>query len=154
MRFHRLLFAPLTLAVLGATPGCSSEERVVSDEPTTTSAPAAAAPAEPPPAPGFDEARQVEIDPSAQEPIMPVPLNSLEPGPDDRSIQLTVWGDPCTVIAAVEITESTSQVVVTASVGRNTDADVACIEIAELLGTTVDLEGPLGDRALMDGYSP
>lgn len=154
MRFHQLLVASLALAALSPFWGCASEEQVVSDDSTTSAVPATTAPVEPPPAPGFDEARQVEVDPSAQEPIMPVPLNSLEAGPDNTSIQLSVWGDPCTVIADVEVTESASEVVVTASVGRSTGADVACIEIAELLGTTVELDRPLGDRVLVDGYTP
>lgn len=153
MRFHHLLVALSVLTALSATSACSSDEQIVSEGSTTTATPVTTS-FEAPPAPGFDEARQVEIDPSAQEPITPVPLNSLEPGPDGRSIQLTVWGDPCTVIAAVDIAEAASEVVVTASVGRSTGADVACIEIAELLGTTVALDDPLGDRTLVDGYTP
>jgi hypothetical protein len=63
----------------------------------------------------------------------------LPPGPD------------CYELAAVELVESADAVSVTLQVAPMTDAGGACPTERARAVTEVDLQAPVGDRALLDG---
>mgnify|MGYP000651517446 CR=1 FL=1 len=60
--------------------------------------------------------------------------------------------EPCYVLDRIDVVERETKVTVTLWEGRAPGSeDVACIEIAELKTTVIQLEEPLGDRKLLDG---
>ena len=73
---------------------------------------------------------------------------------DGSQLLISYWSgvEPCSVLDHVDVRETRKKVTVTLFEGRSpTDEDVACIEIALLKGTIVELEEPLGDRKVVDG---
>ena len=60
--------------------------------------------------------------------------------------------EPCSVLDRVRVEETDTTVTITIREGSDpTQPDVACIELAVLRGTRVQLDAPLGDRDLIDG---
>jgi hypothetical protein len=60
--------------------------------------------------------------------------------------------EPCYVLDRIDVVERETKVTVTLWEGHAPGSeDVACIEIAELKTTVIQLEEPLGDRKLLDG---
>jgi hypothetical protein len=100
--------------------------------------------------------------PSRARPVEPMPgMAGVRPHPfvksivnDDGTVTIVFWGgvEPCDVLDHVDVGYGTSVVTVTLFSGHDPSAgDVACIDIAELKSVTINLDEPLGDRAIEDG---
>ena len=75
-------------------------------------------------------------------------------GDDGSSVTIFFWSgvEPCYVLDHVDIDEGPDAVTITLFEGHDTtDGDVACIDIALLKKVVVQLDGPVGDRAIVDG---
>ncbi len=94
------------------------------------------------------------------EPVIPKP-GTLNPRPvqfdsweqlDDDTIRVhyTTGVEPCYVLDRVELDETADSVTITLFIGSGQEG-VACIEIAMLAFTDVDLAEPLGNRSVVDG---
>lgn len=68
---------------------------------------------------------------------------------DDDTLQLVVRGSPCMLIEDVVVTESPAEVRVLVLGGRDAAVET-CQEGASTWAVEVDLDAPLGDRALLD----
>ncbi|WP_242659203.1 hypothetical protein [Thermostaphylospora chromogena] len=136
-------------AVSGASPTASSApetppDRVVS----TTLAPPDTVPATPTGSPSPVEPKGGVANPRA------VPWDSATPVGDGKRVRLIWWSgvEPCYTLDRVDVKESASSVEITLYEGPPGDAGkVACIEIAVLKTTTVELDEPVGGRTLVDG---
>jgi hypothetical protein len=98
-------------------------------------------------------------------PIEPNPDGTTDPRPnafddyavsdDGTTLTLSFYMgvDSCYSLDHVQVDETDTSVTVTIFTGGNPDLDpdTACIEIAELRSTTVELAAPLGDREVVDG---
>ena len=71
-------------------------------------------------------------------------------GPQQVRVQFYGGVEECEGLARVKVEETEHAVTITLFVGRVPTAEV-CIEIAVLKSVTVELEGPLGDRRILDG---
>jgi hypothetical protein len=73
---------------------------------------------------------------------------------DGSSVTVFFWSgvEPCYVLDHVDVDEGTGAVTITLFEGHDASAgDVACIEIALLKKVVVPLDGPVGDRRIIDG---
>ena len=73
---------------------------------------------------------------------------------DGTSITVFFWSgvEPCYVLDHVDVDQGPSTITVTLFEGHDASAgDVACIEIALLKKVVVQLDGPVGDRRIVDG---
>ena len=125
---------------LTSAPATSDPESPVSSSPGGT---------DPNPAPG---ASPVEPQPG-QDDVRPVGWESAKPI-GDRTVRVKFWSgvEPCNVLDRVETEYGPKSVTITLYEGHTpTDEDVACIELALLKQTTVELEEPLDGRKIVDG---
>ena len=73
---------------------------------------------------------------------------------DGSSVTVFFWSgvEPCYVLDHVDVDERPDTVTITLFEGHDTIADnVACIDIALLKKVVVQLDGPVGDRTIVDG---
>ena len=73
---------------------------------------------------------------------------------DGSSVTVYFWSgvEPCYVLDHVDVDEAPDTVTITLFEGHDTTAgDVACIDIALLKKVVVELDGPVGDRSIVDG---
>lgn len=73
---------------------------------------------------------------------------------DGSSVTVFFWSgvEPCYVLDHVDVDEGPDAITITLFEGRDASAgDVACIEIALLKKVVVPLDGPVGDRRIVDG---
>jgi hypothetical protein len=73
---------------------------------------------------------------------------------DGSSVTVYFWSgvEPCYVLDHVDVDEGSDTVTITLFEGHDTTAgDVACIDIALLKKVVVELDGPVGDRSIVDG---
>lgn len=149
---HRKLVALLMLvAVLAA--GCGD------DSATPGAGPSASA----------DPDGVVSSTPGAGDDPNPSP-SYTQPNPGQEDVRAIAWDsynadqkgrlyisyysgvEPCYVLDRIDVIERETKVTVTLWEGHAPGSeDVACIEIAELKTTVIQLEEPLGDRKLLDG---
>lgn len=126
---------------LGCDDTVSSEpDAPVSSEPRDT---------EPAPDPG---ASPVEPQPG-QEDVRAIRWHSAK-AIGNEAVRVRFWSgvEPCNVLDHVEVDYSATAVTITLYEGSSpTEEDVACIELALLKETTVELDEPLGRRRLRDG---
>lgn len=104
---------------------------------------------EPVPGPG---ASPVEPQPG-QVDVRPVRWESAKPL-GDSSVKVKFWSgvEPCNVLDRVETEYAPKAVTITLYEGHSpTEEEVACIELALMKQTTVELEEPLGGRTIIDG---
>ena len=82
------------------------------------------------------------------------PFDSASVGDDDTTVTIDfVSGvEPCTVLDHVDVRYGTDVVTLTLHEGHDPNAgDVACIEIGVFKQVVVQLDEPLGGRAIVDG---
>jgi hypothetical protein len=104
-------------------------------------------------APCDDAAAPIEPTGDALNPI-PTAIVGHTASADGTSLDVTFYMgvEECNRLDRVEVEETDTTVTITIFTGANPDAaGVACIEIAELRSTTVELDAPLGDRTVVDG---
>ena len=73
---------------------------------------------------------------------------------DGSSVTVFFWSgvEPCYVLDHVDVDEGPDTITITLFEGHDTIADnVACIDIALLKKVVVQLDGPVGDRTIVDG---
>ncbi len=73
---------------------------------------------------------------------------------DGNTLYVKYWSgvEPCNVLDHVDVEYTSDEVIVTVWEGSSpTDKNTACIEIAVLKTTIVELDEPLGDRKVVDG---
>ncbi len=73
---------------------------------------------------------------------------------DGSSVTVFFWSgvEPCYVLDHVDVDEGPDAVTITLFEGHDaSDGDVACIDIALLKKVVVQLDGPVGDRRIVDG---
>ena len=73
---------------------------------------------------------------------------------DGSSVTVYFWSgvEPCYVLDHVDVDEGPDTVTITLFEGHDAIAgDVACIDIALLKKVVVQLDGPVGDRSIVDG---
>jgi len=73
---------------------------------------------------------------------------------DGRSVTVFFWSgvEPCYVLDHVDVKEGSDAVTITLFEGHDTSGgDVACIDIALLKKVVLQLDGPVGDRSIVDG---
>ena len=76
------------------------------------------------------------------------------PSADGTSVAIDFWSgvEPCAVLGRVDVDYGPNAVTITLREGHlDSGEDVACIEIAVLKQTIVQLDEPLGDRKVVDG---
>jgi hypothetical protein len=116
---------------------------------------------------GPDEPVSTTIDPNAPVPKGSPSITEPQPGQADvrpipwdrykaqgKTLRIKWWSgvEPCNVLDHVDVEETPEKVTVTLYEGHTeSDEDVACIEIAVLKTTIVELSTPLGDRKVVDG---
>ena len=105
---------------------------------------------------------QVPVEPSSS-PVVPTPgmagvrargWDDADVSADGRRVTISfVSGiEPCAVLDHVDVDYGAGAVTVTLYEGHDPDAgDVACIDIGVFKSVIVDLDEPLGDRAIRDG---
>jgi hypothetical protein len=89
--------------------------------------------------------------------VRPIPFDQVRVGSDGRTLQIDfVAGiEPCSVLDRVDVRAEADRVTITLYEGSDPSAgQVACIMIAEFKRVIVQLDQPLGDRAIVDGASP
>lgn len=99
------------------------------------------------------QASPVDPNPDAVN-TMPIRWDSYEERAGGNELEMLFWSgvEPCYVLAEVEVEETPDKVTVTLHQGNlETEEDTACIEIALLKSTIVELDEPLGDRKVVDG---
>lgn len=82
------------------------------------------------------------------------PFDGASVGDDGRTITIDfVSGvEPCYVLGRIDVDEGRDAVTITLFEGHiDTGEDVACIDLGVLKRTTVTLDGPVGDRTIVDG---
>jgi hypothetical protein len=83
--------------------------------------------------------------------VQPRPWQSAEPvGPAELRVEFYGGIEECEGVDHVEVDERRRSIVVTVFVGQVRQAE-ACIEIAVLKAVTVPVDGPIGDRRIVDG---
>lgn len=84
--------------------------------------------------------------------VAPVPWVEVEPDDDQTALRVTWWSgnQDCYGLDHVEVTEADDAVTITVLQGRDPDVDI-CTEEAVLVATTVELDGELGPRSILDG---
>jgi len=111
-----------------------------------------------PPCPGDDlgpsgGAQPVEPRPGMAD-VHPIGFDKAIVGHDGASVTIFFWSgvEPCYVLDHVDVSYGEDAITVTLFEGHDPSAgDVACIEIAQLKSTVVQLDQPVGDRAIVDG---
>lgn len=101
----------------------------------------------PDPTPSYTEPQPGQLD------VRPIAWESYNIGSDDR-LYVSYWSgvEPCYVLDRVEVEYLPKKVFITLFEGHSpADEDTACIEIAMLKTTIVELDEPLGDRKVLDG---
>jgi hypothetical protein len=86
--------------------------------------------------------------------IGPVPWAGVGVSDDGRMLTVRFWSgvEPCNVLDHVDVDRGENELTVTLFEGREPDSDdVACIEIAVLKAVRIELDSPVGDRAIRDG---
>ena len=84
----------------------------------------------------------------------PVPWSLHGVSGDGRTVRAAWYSgvEPCSVVDSVRVKETDDAVTITIQEGADpAQPDVACIDLAVLRGTRVQLDAPLGDRDLIDG---
>ena len=117
--------------------GDNSAVHDVGEEPTAT-----------PPQPETVEPNAHAVDLRAR------PFDSATVGDDGRTIAIDfVSGvEPCYVLGRVDVEEGPGAITITLFEGQlDVGDDVACIDIGVFKRTTVTLDEPVGDRAIVDG---
>jgi hypothetical protein len=100
--------------------------------------------------PGAGERRQVTAEDGLDNPV-PTFIESYASIDDDTvELRFSMGVADCYGLAAVTVGDAADAVTVTVKTGSKPGAQV-CIEIAELVATTVDLPTPLAGRPLIDG---
>jgi hypothetical protein len=85
--------------------------------------------------------------------LTPVRLVSLR-AVDESVVEARYWSgiEPCTAVGRIDVVETDTTVTVKVWIGTpESERDTVCIMIAELHAVRVQLEEPVGDRALIDG---
>src|SRR5262245_1849300 len=86
--------------------------------------------------------------------VHPIRWSKVTPGPDERSLIVAFWSEPCSAVDHVGIAERTDRIVLTLYVGTSpSDENQPCVQSAEYLGVKVPLSSPLGNRKVVDGTS-
>ncbi|HEX9766428.1 MAG TPA: hypothetical protein VGA36_06665 [Nitriliruptorales bacterium] len=163
---HRLGTAALAMAALLAATACGlasdSDAAVVSDPLPAVD--------DPMPVDGPDDigdgkgsggadhdpaaAKKVEAYPGGTVQTRARPWEQVEPNGDQTELTVFWWSGvaPCTVLDRVEVEETDDAVTITIYEGAAADnPDAMCIQIAEYHAYTVELEGELGARSVIDG---
>ena len=86
--------------------------------------------------------------------VLARPFDSASVGDDDTTVTIDfVSGvEPCTVLDHVDVRYGADEVTITLHEGHDPNAgDVACIEIGVFKQVIVQLDEPLGGRAIVDG---
>jgi len=115
-------------------------DEVVSNTPGTSDPDDGRIPPPVKPQPGQDDVRAVGWD-------------SVKPL-DEDTVKVKFWSgvEPCNVLDHIDVTYEPKTVTITLFEGSSpSDTDTACIEIALLKQTIVDLDEPLGGRKVVDG---
>jgi hypothetical protein len=84
---------------------------------------------------------------------MPVPIACIGPVDEQRIAIgfLMPPGPDCFELAAISLAESSDAVAVTLFVSPTANVEDSCPTVGERVVTEVDLQAPVGDRALLDG---
>src|SRR5262249_55175191 len=86
--------------------------------------------------------------------VHPIRWSKVTPGPDERSLTLAFWSEPCSAVDHVGLAERADRVVVTLYVGISaSEENQPCVQTAEYVGVKVPLSSPLGNRKVIDGTS-
>jgi len=86
--------------------------------------------------------------------VHPIRWAKVAARPDDRSLTVVFWSEPCIDVDHVGLAEETDQVVVTVYVGTSpSEEKQPCAQTAEYLGVKVSMSSPLGSRRVVDGAS-
>jgi len=147
----------LTVGVLAVTGTACGDDDGSVDTGTTTSADPDESVESPPldgTLPGEEPGAELVEPRAGMAGVTPHGFESADPVDDGRVLAVRYWSGvaPCSVLDSVEVDESATEVVVTLMVGHEPDAgDVACIQIAQLYETRVELRAPLGEREVVDG---
>jgi hypothetical protein len=107
-----------------------------------------AAPSDP-----YDGAQTVEPRPGMAN-VHPLGFDKAVVSDDDTSVTIFFWSgvEPCYVLDHVDVEYGGEAITITLLEGHDPSAgDVACIEIAMLKKTVVQLDQPVGDRVIVDG---
>jgi hypothetical protein len=140
-----MLTAVLTVACgEGTTPGASPSASADPDDPVS-STPGGGG--NPNPSPSYTQPKP------GQENVHAIGWDSYSADKKGRLFISFYSGvEPCYVLDHIDVIERDEKVTITLWEGNAPDSeDVACIEIAELKTTIIQLEEPLGQRKLLDG---
>lgn len=113
-------------------------------------------PLPPPPASASPEPTPNSMTPQAAVDLHRQPWTRAEPVPGTSDVDVygtLTGGPPCAVLGRVDLIETEKSVTITVWVGREKDAacDGPQPEIGYPFLTRVQLDGPVGDRRLVDG---
>jgi hypothetical protein len=100
-----------------------------------------------------DGAQLVEPTPGITD-VRPHIFDHVVVNDDGTSLTVFFWSgvEPCYVLDHVDVREGPDAITLTLFEGHDASAgDVACIEIALLKKVVVQLDGPVGDRRIVDG---
>lgn len=89
--------------------------------------------------------------------LYPMGWDRVDVADDDRTITVHFWSgiEPCYVLDHVDVAYADDTITITLYEGHDPQAeDVACIEIAMAKSVTIQLDEPIGARALVDGAEP
>jgi hypothetical protein len=142
-----------TVGVPIADPGtCGEQVTGTGPDATVSSTPCSG---EQPPAPAdpYDYADLVEPRPGMAG-VHPLAFDTTVVSDDGTSVTVFFWSgiEPCSVLDHVDVTYGEGAITITLFEGHDPSAgDVACIEIAQLKSTVVQLDQALGDRVIEDG---
>jgi hypothetical protein len=86
--------------------------------------------------------------------VHPIRWSKVTPAPDERSLTVAFWSEPCSAVDHVGLAEKADRVVVTLYVGTSpSEENQPCVQAAEYLGVKIPLSSPLGNRRVVDGTS-
>jgi hypothetical protein len=155
-RPHRLV-GPLAAALLLTACGADGADTPISDAPVEqpgADEPVSSGPLEPDPDPDGGGPELVEPR-SGMADVRPRTWEAAEPVEDaDDVVRVSFWSgvEPCYVLDRVQVDETDDTVVITLFEGHEPlDGEVACIDLGVYKAVDVELDAPLGDRALVDG---
>jgi hypothetical protein len=140
----RRTFALVTVVALAPACGERAQPAAPGPESPVTSSPSSPGPV-PSPSP-----RLLEPEPG----LVDVRLHSWDEAhvlqPNVVQVEFYAGVDECYGLDRVEVRERPERVVISVFIGRHPEAEV-CIDLAELQAVRVTIDGPLGDRQIVDG---
>jgi hypothetical protein len=89
--------------------------------------------------------------------LYPIGWDRVDVADDDRTLTIHFWSgiEPCYVLDHVDVAYAGDTITITLYEGHDPQGEaVACIEIAMAKSVTIQLDEPLGGRALVDGAEP